>query len=130
MRHYNKKVRKDGVIGLKELLKENPYLIRQNLCTLIENLGPLFNDIEEEILKSTWTVWELIFSNIDSKSLSPYFPLIAAYLNCSMTHLNLQVKKLSLKIFKLLLKWHGDLLRSSSSSSSFHLIRSFLSTLP
>lgn len=112
--HYNAKVRQSSLIGLKELLTSNIYLIQDNLALLIQNVAHSFTDKDGGVRQAGFAVLQCVVKNIRTSFMVPFFPAMCAHLCCAMTHLQEDIQLDALKILDLLLVNYPDLVISKS----------------
>ncbi|KAJ8024870.1 Testis-expressed protein 10-like [Holothuria leucospilota] len=112
--HYNAKVRQSSLIGLKELLTSNIYLIQDNLALLIQNVAHSFTDKDGGVRQAGFAVLQCVVKNIRTSFMVPFFPAMCAHLCCAMTHLQEDIQLDALKILDLLLANYPDLVISKS----------------
>ena len=120
--HYSSSVRSDALSGLKELLNQNSALTHQHLSVLIENTAQLMVDKEASVRLSVQRVLKLIFSHVTGDQISPFFPILSAYLSSAMTHINDDIQRDSLKFLDLLLEYFPGLVTSECG----HLLQMFI----
>lgn len=116
VRHHNSNVRKDAIIGLKEIIsQQNQTQIKADLKIYVESLIPLISDVEPEVRKSTLTSFKIILEKVEPIDIAPMFHLIVAHLVCASTDLNPKKKLFSVKFLELLVDFLPDLCKGNWS---------------
>uniref|UniRef100_A0A0N5AZ50 Ipi1_N domain-containing protein n=1 Tax=Syphacia muris TaxID=451379 RepID=A0A0N5AZ50_9BILA len=96
--HYNRNVRQDAVIGVKQLLSSNPHLISSSLHLIIPSVA---NDGHfRSQLKS---LLNLLFC-VPSDAMCSHFELLLAHVLLALTHLKLPVRTFGVTIVLLLMQ--------------------------
>uniref|UniRef100_A0A0K0DYA9 Ipi1_N domain-containing protein n=1 Tax=Strongyloides stercoralis TaxID=6248 RepID=A0A0K0DYA9_STRER len=110
MGHYNLNIRRDAVIGVKELLKNNPSLISKNLMNIIPAVARLIADPKNDSAMHSQLklLFSLIFKISDSQ-MNPHFSLFVSHALCGLTHIAKHVKIFALEIICMLFKIYPDL---------------------
>ena len=120
--HFKSAVRRDALIGLRDLLQENPALLPPNLASLIHHLSPIV-DIEGSVRHALLLFLRFLLGNVSEKQLSPFFPVLVAHLRCGLTHIDDRIQRDSLKVFDLVLSHFPRLLVSFAQELLSLIIR-------
>uniref|UniRef100_T1JAX7 Uncharacterized protein n=1 Tax=Strigamia maritima TaxID=126957 RepID=T1JAX7_STRMM len=114
LNHQNSTTRQNALNGLKDLFNTNKQTICKNLNRILSSISKLFEDKSSDVRKSAQNVLESILSSATSKQISPVFPIVAAYLNCGMTHVEPAIQRDSLKFLDVVLRHFPELLMDSN----------------
>jgi hypothetical protein len=109
LKHYNATVRKDAVLGLRDLLAEYPQLIALNLSAIAQAVVPLILDDERNVRRSLVTWLTSLLPQMNKNSLAPFMPLFMVYITSAMTHLEGPVRHDSLFVLNTLIQYFPDL---------------------
>ncbi|KAK2160807.1 hypothetical protein LSH36_127g19007 [Paralvinella palmiformis] len=113
--HYNPGNKYDALKRLHEAVSTSPNILDDNLAMILERCSELFLDKDPIIRSTVRKTLCVIFARISSNHITPFFPIISAYLCCAMTHLNEEIQLDSLKILDIALQYYPDLVITSSS---------------
>lgn len=102
--HYNASIRQDGVNGLRELLKEHPDLLTDNLSQVLRRTAELFTDKESTVRQANHRLLRAILPLVNDQALNAFFPQVSAHLCCAMTHIDEDRQQHSLGILDLFLE--------------------------
>uniref|UniRef100_A0A0K0FVM6 Ipi1_N domain-containing protein n=1 Tax=Strongyloides venezuelensis TaxID=75913 RepID=A0A0K0FVM6_STRVS len=124
MGHYNLNVRKDAVIGVKELLKNNPSLITKNLMNIIPSVARLISDPKNDSAMHSQLklLFSLLFKVSDSQ-MNPHFSLFVSHALCGLTHIAKHVKLFALEVICMFFKVYPEL--CVKSPDLFHGFKRF-----
>ncbi|KAI6184236.1 hypothetical protein M3Y97_00574500 [Aphelenchoides bicaudatus] len=123
--HPSLPIRRDAVIGLKQLTQANQKLVEADLHDLVSSVGRLFSDEKfacdklcvgnlKSLIRTMFTATE--------KSMSTSFELLSSHLRVGFTHSSVQVRKLTLEVLLLAFDAYPSLVRKD-----YELYESFLS---
>ncbi|KAK6741710.1 hypothetical protein RB195_009526 [Necator americanus] len=125
--HFNKSVRRDALLGTKQLLTSRPDLIETHLRTLIPSIARLVSDCgHDPALNGQLRSLLRVICSVSSHAMSAHFTLFVAHLLHALTHNETGVRNFSLSIIALLLTNYPDL--CSTNVDMFNSFVKFLSS--
>ena len=95
--HYNGYVRKDTMVGLKEIIVKFPKSIRANIGVVVEGLMPRLIDDESVVREAAFHAWEKLIAVVQKNEIQPFISLILVYCCNGMTHLKIDIRMDTLK---------------------------------
>ncbi|KAK9090537.1 hypothetical protein Sjap_023714 [Stephania japonica] len=103
--HYNAKVRKDALIGIREVFLKYPGELRLHRLALIEKLRERITD-EDRVVRDTLyqLLKSVIFPQSKEEISGPFTSLMMAYIFNAMTHLAIDIRLMAFKFFDLLVE--------------------------
>ncbi|CEF70207.1 Armadillo-like helical domain and Armadillo-type fold domain and Pre-rRNA-processing protein IPI1/Testis-expressed sequence 10 protein family-containing protein [Strongyloides ratti] len=110
MGHYNLNIRRDAVIGVKELLKNNLSLMSKNLMNIIPSVARLISDPKND--SAMHSQLKLLFSlifKVSESQMNPHFSLFVSHALCGLTHIAKHVKLFALDVVCMLFKVYPGL---------------------
>uniref|UniRef100_A0A0N4Z957 Ipi1_N domain-containing protein n=1 Tax=Parastrongyloides trichosuri TaxID=131310 RepID=A0A0N4Z957_PARTI len=112
--HYNLNVRRDAVIGTKELLKNHPGIISKNLMNIIPSVARLIADPKNDSAMHFQLkhLFSLIFQ-VPESEMTPHFSLFLSHALCGLTHLHRDVKAFALDIICMAMSKYPGLCKKS-----------------
>ncbi|XP_043815771.1 uncharacterized protein LOC110623015 isoform X3 [Manihot esculenta] len=103
--HHNAKVRKDALMGMKDLFLKHPEELKLHRYAVIEKLRERVSD-EDKVVRET--LYQLLKSVIlpgcNEDNQGPFISLIMAYIFNAMTHLAIEVRLMAFKFFDLIVQ--------------------------
>ncbi|MFH4981055.1 hypothetical protein AB6A40_007764 [Gnathostoma spinigerum] len=120
--HFNANVRKDALIGTRQLLQTYPQLISQRLRDLIPAVARLISESKNDS-SSRAQLRALLktICDVPADRLSSYFALFMAHILHGLTHLQMTVRTFAVSILSMVMKRHPDLCLSSTDLFSSYL---------
>lgn len=103
LKHYKTSVRKDALVGLRDLFQANPDHLLPNLAKLVEQGMSAMVDDSSQVRRALCSLLNLILTNVSSKQLMPFSSLFIAHLSCGLTHIDDQIQLDSVKILEVFL---------------------------
>ncbi|GMT21071.1 hypothetical protein PFISCL1PPCAC_12368, partial [Pristionchus fissidentatus] len=113
--HYSKNVRKNAIVGAKQILTSAPNLIEAHLRTIIPAFARLISltDTDAATHSQLKSLLELVCT-VPPMSMSPHFPLFVAHILRGLTHSHDSVRSFALTVIHLLLDTYPSLCRDST----------------
>ncbi|PAV67028.1 hypothetical protein WR25_18375 [Diploscapter pachys] len=113
--HYSKSVRRDALIGLKQLLSSRPDFVHSHLRSLIPAVARLISD-NTNTDATTATLRALLqqMCRVPVDVLRPHFPLLVTHILRALSHMEISVRNLSISILSQLLQSHPSLCRGTA----------------
>ncbi|KAF9606386.1 hypothetical protein IFM89_025075 [Coptis chinensis] len=103
--HHNAKVRRDALIGIKDLASKFPEELKLHKLAIIEKLRERISD-EDRVVRET--LYQLLKSTIfpayKDETPGPIISLIMAYIFNAMTHLAFDIRMVAFKFFELVVQ--------------------------
>eukprot|EP00899_Mesostigma_viride_P008025 jgi/Mesvir1/17223/Mv07637-RA.1 len=86
--HYNPKVRRDALDGLKELLLQHPAVLHTSIGPIIEKTAERMSDPEAGVRASLRTLLQTaVLPSVPPEVMSPFFPPLLAHVSAALTHM-------------------------------------------
>ncbi|KAJ4827083.1 hypothetical protein Tsubulata_013897 [Turnera subulata] len=105
--HHNAKVRKDALLGMKDLFLRYPEELKSHRYAVIEKLRERICD-EDKIVREG--LFQLLKSSVlpgcKEDNQEPLISLMMAYIFNAMTHLNVDVRLMAFKFFDLVIQYY------------------------
>uniref|UniRef100_A0AC35TI56 Ipi1_N domain-containing protein n=1 Tax=Rhabditophanes sp. KR3021 TaxID=114890 RepID=A0AC35TI56_9BILA len=114
MGHHNLNIRRDAVVGTKELLKSNPVLMNRQMMNIIPAVARLIPDPKNDTHMTAQL--RLLLDMICETSeleMNPHFSLFMSHVLCGFTHLQQSVKAFALDVMNMLMDKYPNLCRKS-----------------
>lgn len=115
-KHTNSNQRVQNLVNIQEMLSANLHLIEPNAGALIERLGVVLQDPEENVRSSALVLIKTIISHIKSEDLLPFLQVFVAQLSSGMLHIDKGVQKTTVLVLLTLLQNHLPSTMSHSES--------------
>jgi len=116
--HFSQTVRNDGLEGLKELLvsSNSASLVNSNLAFILTSLVPVTQDKERKIRKLAISLLSPVLEVVPPSLLTPLYPLLSAYLCCSLTHIDQRIQQDGLTMLDTFLDKATEFVRANYNS--------------
>ena len=112
--HYNAGVRKEAVLGLRDLFTQNEILYTTSLSVLVTKTIPLLLDVDVGVRQALVTVYSSMLVNVSQGQLLPFSGLICVFVNNGLTSINPAIRRSSLLMVQTLLKVDPSVFRDST----------------
>ena len=112
--HYNAGVRKEAVLGLRDLFAQNEILYTTSLSVLVTKTIPLLLDTDVGVRQALVTVYGSLLVNVNQGQLLPFSGLICVFVNNGLTSINPAIRRSSLLMVQTLLKIDPSVFRDST----------------
>lgn len=122
IRNQNSSVRKDALVNFRKCIGDNIDVINLNLRNVLQHLSKLVEDRTGDVRKLAILSLKTVLNAVARENIRPLFSIIAAYLNCAMTHIEPAIQRDSLEFLDFLLELFPDMLVASHEQ----LLRNFL----
>ncbi|XP_068998971.1 testis-expressed protein 10 homolog [Embiotoca jacksoni] len=110
LHHYNANVKHSALLGLKELLSVNPFLLEQHLSRLLSEVAAVFTDKDGNVRVAATRVLRFIAQAVPAERVAPFFPLLSAHLSCAMTHIEASIQEDAMNVLDVFLEHYPALL--------------------
>ncbi|XP_004303376.1 PREDICTED: uncharacterized protein LOC101296122 isoform X1 [Fragaria vesca subsp. vesca] len=105
--HYNSKVRKDALLGIKDLFLKHPEELRLHKYTVIEKLRERIGDDDRLVRETLYQLFKLvIFPGFKEDNQELFVSLMMAYIFNSMTNLAIDVRLMAFKFLELVIQYY------------------------
>ncbi|KAH8520737.1 hypothetical protein H0E87_001967 [Populus deltoides] len=105
--HHNAKVRKDALMGMKDLFLNHPEELKLHRYAVIEKLRERMSDDEKTVRENLYQLLKLvILPGCKEDNQGPVISLMMAYIFNAMTHLAIDVRLMAFKFFDLAVEYH------------------------
>lgn len=122
LHHYNANIKHSALLGLRELLSQNPPLLDTHLSRLLSEVAALFTDKDGNVRSAATRVLRFITQSVPAERVAPFFQLLSAHLTCAMTHIEASIHEDAMNVLDVLLEHYPSLLASRPAV----LLRNFL----
>lgn len=100
--HHNAKVRKDALVGIRDLLLKHPAELTLHKYAVIEKLRERIGDDDKVVRETLYHLFKLvIFPGCKEDNQGVFISLLTAYIFSAMTHLAIEVRLMAFKFFDL-----------------------------
>ncbi|XP_061995367.1 uncharacterized protein LOC133713379 [Rosa rugosa] len=100
--HYSSKVRKDALLGIKDLFLKHPEELRLHKYAVIEKLREHIGDDDRLVRETLYQLFKsVIFPGFKEDNQELFVSLMMAYIFNSMTHLAIDVRLMAFKFLEL-----------------------------
>ncbi|GER29010.1 ARM repeat superfamily protein [Striga asiatica] len=105
--HHNGKVRKDALLGMKDILLNHPVELKLHKLSVIEKLRERIGDDDKVVRETLYQLFKsVIFPGCGKDNQGPLVSLMMAYIFNAMTHLALDVRLMAFKFFDLIVQFY------------------------
>ncbi|KAG0590671.1 hypothetical protein KC19_1G118100 [Ceratodon purpureus] len=114
--HYSEKVRKEALIGLKDLFTRFPTELPMHAMAIVEKLSPRITDYDKAVRQTLLLLLRTtILPGLPQGMMAPLVPGLMAHVSSAMTHLVMDVRASACSFLDLLVQHYPDLVVSSFS---------------
>ncbi|KAG8375029.1 hypothetical protein BUALT_Bualt10G0057100 [Buddleja alternifolia] len=104
--HHNAKVRKDALLGVKDIFLKHPNELKLHKLAVIEKLRERIGDDDKFVRETLYQLFKsVIFPGCAMDNQGPIVSLMTAYTFHAMTHLAIEVHLMAFKFFDLILQF-------------------------
>ncbi|KAK6145745.1 hypothetical protein DH2020_022565 [Rehmannia glutinosa] len=105
--HHNAKVRKDALLGIKDVLVHHPVELKLHKLAVIEKLRERIGDDDKLVRETLYQLFKsVIFPGCGKDNQGPLVSLMMAYIFNAMTHLAIDVRLMAFKFFDLVVQFY------------------------
>ncbi|CAD6194111.1 unnamed protein product [Caenorhabditis auriculariae] len=112
--HFNTNIRKDAIVGIKQLLTSRPDLISSQLRTLIPSIARLISDARDSAMNGQLKSLLKLLCTAPSDSMAAHITLFLAHVFRGLTHMELPVRNFALSILAILMAAYPQLCRNNA----------------
>eukprot|EP00002_Diphylleia_rotans_P039232 TRINITY_DN9059_c0_g1_i1.p1 TRINITY_DN9059_c0_g1~~TRINITY_DN9059_c0_g1_i1.p1 ORF type:complete len:895 (-),score=119.60 TRINITY_DN9059_c0_g1_i1:82-2766(-) len=109
-KHYSPNVRKDALVGMKELLNSHPELVPANFAAIFQVSIELIIDAEKAIRNAVLALYKVILSRVGKDGFRPYAMMYCKYLCAAMTHIADPIRLHAVDFANVLLQHHPQVI--------------------
>ncbi|KAL8094953.1 hypothetical protein AgCh_036461 [Apium graveolens] len=103
--HHNAKVRKDALIGIKDILTNNPDELKLHKLAVIEKLRERISDDDKLVRETLYQLFKsVIFPGCKEDGQGPFISLMMVYIFSAMTNLAIDIRLMAFKFLDLVLQ--------------------------
>uniref|UniRef100_A0A7C9EBQ9 Uncharacterized protein n=1 Tax=Opuntia streptacantha TaxID=393608 RepID=A0A7C9EBQ9_OPUST len=103
--HHNVKVRKDALLGIRELLLKHPTELKLHKLAIIEKLRERISDDDKVVRETLYQLFKsVILPGCKEDNQGALISLVMAYIFNAMTHLSIDVRLMAFKFFDLVVQ--------------------------
>lgn len=104
--HHNAKVRKDALIGIRDVLLKFPAELKLHKLAVIEKLRERISDDDKLVRETLYQLLKsVIFPGCKEDNKGPINSLMMTYIFNAMTHMAIEVRLMAFKFFDLLIQY-------------------------
>ncbi|KAJ0088119.1 hypothetical protein Patl1_32722 [Pistacia atlantica] len=105
--HHNAKVRKDALMGIKDLFQKHPGELRLHRYAAIEKLRERISDDDKVVREMLYQLFKtVIFPGCKEDNQGPFISLMMAYIFNAMTNLAIDVRLMAFKFLDLVVQYY------------------------
>ncbi|KAK0587618.1 hypothetical protein LWI29_025899 [Acer saccharum] len=105
--HHNAKVRKDALLGIKDLFQRYPAELKLHRYVVIEKLRERISDNDKVVRETLYQLLKsVIFPACKEDNQGQFVSLMMAYIFNAMTHLAFDVRLMAFKFFDLVVQYY------------------------
>lgn len=112
--HYNAGVRREAVLGLRDLFAQNEVLYTTSLNVLITKTIPLILDSDIGVRQAVVSIYGSMLDNVPKESLRPFSTIVSLFVNNGLTSINPAIRRSSLLMVQTLLEIEPSLFNDSA----------------
>ena len=102
--HHNSSVRRDALLGLRDVFQLHMDICPKYLPKLVEYVFITFVDNSSAVRQASHLLLETLLSSVGKDTIGPFFGTLIAQLNCGLTHISEKIQLDSLRVLELFLK--------------------------
>ncbi|XP_059668653.1 uncharacterized protein LOC132313744 [Cornus florida] len=103
--HHNPKVRKDALIGIRDIFLKYPAELKLHKLAVIEKLRERISDDDKLVRETLYQLLKsVIFPGCKEDNQGPFISLMMSYIFNAMTHLAVDVRLMAFKFFDLVVQ--------------------------
>ncbi|KAH7284348.1 hypothetical protein KP509_34G050100 [Ceratopteris richardii] len=126
--HHNDNVRKDALMGIKDLLSRHPEELRSSAVSLVGKLCPRINDNSKAVRQALLELFqETIFAGLPQVLMCPLIPIMMAYISSAMTNLVTDIRIYSFQFLDALIQSYPSLVAANYVTQIIQSVVDFLS---
>ena len=123
--HYSEQTRKEAISLLAKTFTKSPWILKTRASDVFTWFGRLMCDESNEVRKITLSVFKDILSGLEAEHVSPFSPLLIAFLSAAMTHIRPEIQIDGVRFLIAVQKTFPQILVSNSP----RLIKNYLTIL-
>ncbi|KAE8098634.1 hypothetical protein FH972_016679 [Carpinus fangiana] len=105
--HHNPKLRRDALMGIKDLFRKHPAELRLHKYAVVEKLRERIGDDDKVVRDTLYRLFKsVIFPTCKEDNQELFISLIMAYIFNAMTHLAIDVRLMAFKFLDLVVENH------------------------
>ncbi|KGN59441.1 uncharacterized protein LOC101213652 isoform X1 [Cucumis sativus] len=105
--HYNAKIRKGALVGIRDLFMKYPAELRLHRYTVIEKLRERIDDGDKVVRETLYQLLKsVIFPGCKEENQGLFISLLMGYIFNAMIHLSIDVRMMAFKFFELLVEYY------------------------
>ncbi|KAH9079321.1 hypothetical protein EDB83DRAFT_2503787 [Lactarius deliciosus] len=133
LRHHNSSIKKDALLGLRELFEAHPVLIESSLATLIGTCVRLIASEDASVRRALLSFFTWLFPRIPIHSLAPHSSTLLLFTTSGQTHIFPEIRIDAVRFLDLYLETFPDLVvcgwRDGKSGHGRRVLNGYLSIL-
>ncbi|TIA82131.1 hypothetical protein E3P89_01275 [Wallemia ichthyophaga] len=103
LKHYSPNMRRDGVLGLRELITSYPSTISPNLTSIFDGITKLIVDEDAAVRRALHSLASDLFPRIPKPSWTPYSSILLLFTASGLSHIFPEVRLDSIKFLDILI---------------------------
>ncbi|KAI9446545.1 hypothetical protein H4582DRAFT_2108197 [Lactarius indigo] len=133
LKHHNSSIRKDALLGLRELFEAYPVLIESSLAMLIGTCVRLIASEDASVRRALLSFFTWLFPRIPIHSLAPHSPTLLLFTTSGQTHIFPEIRIDAVRFLDLYLETFPDLVvcgwRDGQNGHGRRVLNGYLSIL-
>ncbi|KAH9001362.1 hypothetical protein EDB92DRAFT_1788313 [Lactarius akahatsu] len=133
LRHHNSSIKKDALLGLRELFEAYPALIESSLATLIGTCVRLIASEDASVRRALLSFFTWLFPRIPLHSLAPHSSTLLLFTTSGQTHIFPEIRIDAVRFLDLYLETFPDLVvcgwRDGKNGHGRRVLNGYLSIL-
>ena len=107
--HNNAQVRQEALLGIRDLAREYPDVVRMSVGTVLEKLSQLITDLDKTVRSHLRLAFSQVLWALPPSAAAPFMHLVVAYLCSGMTFSSEAVKSDTIELAALILERYPPL---------------------
>lgn len=108
LKHYNANVRKDAIVGLRELFEDYPDIVISSLSTTLNNCARMIADDDANVRKSLLTFLGWLLPRVPRDALLPHTSILLLFTTSAQTHIFPEIRIDAIRFVDLFLEFFPD----------------------
>lgn len=128
--HFSANVRKDAVLGLRDLFAHNIILYSTSANVLITKSIKLLLDSDTGVRQALLSVYSTLLPNIPENQLLPFSDLLNSFINNGLTSINPSIQRSTILLIQILLDIDYCLFQSTATKLLSNMVKLISNTKP
>lgn len=122
IKHYSVSVRKDALLGLKDLLQKHTHVLTLECASILQIILPCILDEDKSVRAALLSLLSFILPTLGTSGIRPFLALINSYICSGLSHMHYTVKRTAVQVLRgvVELGTGGKSANSSNNNTSIH----------